>query len=200
MGSELDKGIENLLRERVVKILKKDESGWTLQHTLRVVYWVKELIKEEGGNERILIPAAYLHDIGYTETDIGKREKMDGVYSKKMAHMILGRKICRDILSEFNHYFSEYEIRKICEYVGKHDLPELGKMEIDEHDFQLLFEADSLGSIDPSLEPTFSREDLKRYLRHFETVRKPLFKTNAGIRHLKEIYPKTLSKWLKQGN
>ncbi len=198
--SKLKKEIENLLREKVVKILKKDETRWTLEHTLRVVYWVKKLIREEGGNERILIPSAYLHDIGYTETDIGKREKMDKVYSKKLEHMKLGDKICRKILSEFNHYFTKEEIEKICSYVRKHDLPEFENIKIDDYDFQLLIEADSLGGIDPSLKPTYLREDLKRYLRRFEMVRIPLFKTETGKRYLRKIYPKTLSKWLKEKN
>ena len=197
MTSNLDKKIENLLKEKVIKILERDETGWTLQHTLRVVDWMKKLIKEEGGNERILIPAAYLHDVGYAETDIGKREKMDNVYSKKLDHMELGKKLCRKILSEFGYYFTEEEIEKICSYVGKHDLPELENIKIEDRDFQLLIEADSLGAIDPSLEPTFSREDLERYLNHFEKVRMPLFKTETGKRYLGEIYPKTLAKWLK---
>lgn len=198
MSPELEKEIENLLRERVVKILKRDKSGWTLQHTLKVVYWVKKLIREEGGNPRILIPAAYLHDIGYIEADIGKREKMDEVYSKKLEHMKLGEKICRKVLSEFTHYFTEDEIEKICNYVGKHDLPELENIKIDDHDFQLLIEADSLGAIDPSLKPTFSKRDVKKYLIRFEKIRIPLFKTKTGKGYLRKIYPKTLSKWLKE--
>ncbi|MCD6549830.1 HD domain-containing protein [Candidatus Micrarchaeota archaeon] len=198
MNSKLKKEIENLLRERVVKILEKDKSKWTTQHTLRVVYWVKKLIKEEGGNERILVPAAYLHDIGYIEVDIGKRENMDKVYSKKLKHMELGEKICKKILSEFDYYFTKDEIEKICDYVGKHDLPELKNIKIDDHDFQLLIEADSLGSIDPSLKPTFSKEDIKRYFKHFEEARIPLFKTKTGKKYLKEIYPKTHTRWLKE--
>jgi len=198
VSPELEKEIENLLRERVVKILKRDKSGWTLQHTLKVVYWVKKLIREEGGNPRILIPAAYLHDIGYIEADIGKREKMDEVYSKKLEHMKLGEKICRKVLSEFTHYFTEDEIEKICNYVGKHDLPELENIKIDDHDFQLLIEADSLGAIDPSLKPTFSKRDVKKYLIRFEKIRIPLFKTKTGKGYLRKIYPKTLSKWLKE--
>jgi len=200
MRSKLKKEIENLLKEKVVKILKKDKSEWTLQHTLKVVYWVKKLIREEGGSPRILIPAAYLHDIGYIEADVGKREKMDKVYSKKLEHMKLGEKICRKILSEFDYYFTEDEIRRICSYVGKHDLAEFENIKIDDHDFQLLIEADSLGGIDPSLKPTFSREDIKRYLKHFEKVRIPLFKTKTGKRYLRKIYPRTLSKWLKKEN
>ena len=200
MRSKLKKEIENLLREKVVKILKKDKSEWTLQHTLKVVYWAKKLIREEDGSPRILIPAAYLHDIGYIEADVGKREKMDKVYSKKLEHMKLGEKICRKILSEFDYYFTEDEIGRICSYVGKHDLPEFENIKIDDHDFQLLIEADSLGGIDPSLKTTYSREDIKRYLKHFEKVRIPLFKTKTGKGYLRKIYPKTLSKWLKEKN
>ena len=200
MRSKLKKEIENLLKEKVVKILKKDKSEWTLQHTLKVVYWVKKLIREEGGSPRILIPAAYLHDIGYIEADVGKREKMDKVYSKKLEHMKLGEKICRKILSEFDYYFTKDEIEKICNYVEKHDIPEFKNIKIDDHNFQLLIEADSLGAVDSSLKPTFSREDIKRYLKHFEKVRIPLFKTKTGKGYLRKIYPKTLSKWLKEKN
>ena len=194
---KLNREVEKLLREKVVSILE-GRSEWVLQHTLRVVYWVKILIREEGGDERILIPAAYLHDIGYVAAGEGKRETMAEVYSVKRTHMRLGAKICREILSELNYYFSEEEIEKICSYVGKHDLPELEGVEIDDHNFQLLIEADSLGAIDPSLKPTFPREDIKKYLAYFEKVKIPLFKTKTGKKYLKKIYPKTLSKWLKK--
>ena len=123
---------------------------------------------------------------------------MDKVYSKKLEHMELGEKICRKILSEFDYYFTKDEIEKICNYVGKHDIPEFKNIKIDDHNFQLLIEADSLGAVDPSLEPTFSKKDIKRYLKHFEKVRIPLFKTKTGKRYLRKIYPKTLSKWLKE--
>ncbi|MCD6371325.1 MAG: hypothetical protein J7L39_01240 [Candidatus Aenigmarchaeota archaeon] len=74
--TKLDKKIETVIRKKVEEIFKKHTGGWALPHTLRTVYWMKKLIQKEGGNERILIPAAYFHDIGYVETKVGKRDTL----------------------------------------------------------------------------------------------------------------------------
>jgi len=192
---KLDAKIENLIRGEIKKLFKKDKSEWTLQHTLRVVYWMKKILEKEKGNERILIPAAYLHDIGYIETNVGKRKKMDKVYSRKFEHMKIGEKLCEKILSKFGTYFTKEEIARICKLVKTHDLPEFKKIKMS-RELQLLWEADSLGAIDPTLKPTFSKGDIKKYLIHFKKIRAPLFKTKTGKRLLKKIYPQTLKNWL----
>ena len=110
----------------------------------------------------------------------------------------MGTKICREILSEFDYYFSGEKGETICNYVGRHDLPELEGVNVNDHNLQLLIEADSLGAIDLSLKPTFSKENIKKYLVYFEKVKRPLFKTKWKEILKKKIYSKTLFKWLKK--
>ena len=53
----------NNIIEFVKKELAFDHSGHNFQHIERVVENAKYLIKHEGGNEKIIITACYLHDI-----------------------------------------------------------------------------------------------------------------------------------------
>lgn len=53
----------NKIIEFVKKELEHDCSGHNFQHIERVVENAKYLIKHEGGNEKIIITACYLHDI-----------------------------------------------------------------------------------------------------------------------------------------
>ena len=61
MNAQLEHKIKNICK----KYLTDSRVGdW--EHTLRVVKWLKYLIEHEGGDPDVLIPAAYLHDIGWS--------------------------------------------------------------------------------------------------------------------------------------
>jgi HD superfamily phosphodiesterase len=60
---KLDKETEGKLKAEALKYLEKGKPGWDIPHTLASVYWMKRLIEKEGGDERILVTAMYLHDI-----------------------------------------------------------------------------------------------------------------------------------------
>lgn len=52
----------NNIKEFVINVLGKDNSGHNHQHVFRVVSNAEKILKHEKGNERIVLTAAYLHD------------------------------------------------------------------------------------------------------------------------------------------
>ncbi|MBW2344954.1 MAG: HD domain-containing protein, partial [Deltaproteobacteria bacterium] len=60
----MDGIVENLLKERVRLLLMRGR-GDDWEHTLRVVEYGRYLLRHEEGEEEIVIPALYLHDIGW---------------------------------------------------------------------------------------------------------------------------------------
>jgi len=62
---KLDKALEEKVKQRAKAILVECRPNWDWPHTLASVYWMRELIRENGADERILIPAMYFHDTGY---------------------------------------------------------------------------------------------------------------------------------------
>ena len=59
--------LEPEVKSIALKILEQGRGDWDVPHTLAVVYWMKKLIKKEGGDPKILVTAAYFHDIGYID-------------------------------------------------------------------------------------------------------------------------------------
>jgi len=187
---KLDIATENKLKDRVIEILKHGRPGWDGPHTLAAVYWLKELLKSETGNQRVLIPAMYLHDIGWARSEF--ENNWQSIKNAKDAHMEKGAVMARPILEELG--FSEQETREILYLVGMHDKLE----QILTMNEQLIFEADSLGQIDVArVQSTFkTREDRLKFINSFEVRRASRFKTFSGKRFLAEIFP--LAKQLYQ--
>ncbi len=64
----MDKAFERELKKTVRPYLDRGRSG-DYKHTLRAVGYGKELLQHEEGEEGIVIPALYLHDIGWSEVN-----------------------------------------------------------------------------------------------------------------------------------
>lgn len=62
---KLDKGKEEEIKAIAIRHLKEGKPEWDVPHTLASVDWMRKLIEREGGNEKVLVTAMYLHDIGY---------------------------------------------------------------------------------------------------------------------------------------
>ena len=177
---DLDSSIENNIKNIVISYYEKGRSDWDIPHVLASVHWMKELLKKEQGNPRILIPAVYLHDIGYSDLFSIQNPSPEDIKRVKEQHMARGAEIAGKILSSLNE-FSDEEIKRIKHLIAMHDDLE----NINEPDEQLLFEADSLGQIDRDrVKPTFSREDAIKTLERFEKNRASRFKTNSGRKYL----------------
>ena len=62
---ELDQKIESQIKEKAFEYMKQSRPGWNVPHLHAAIFYMKELLAHEGGDPRILLPAIYLHDIGY---------------------------------------------------------------------------------------------------------------------------------------
>jgi len=174
----LDAEIENKIRARAIHILRNGREEWDVPHTLACVYWIKEILKHERGNAKIIIPAVYLHDIAYGILAV--ENTRSSVMNLKKEHMKEGARMSREILKEIGG-FSEEEVERVAFLVGTHDKLD----ELTTHDQQLVFEADSLGQIDRDrVKPTFSKEDAQLSLERFKLNRAPRFKTETGKKFL----------------
>ena len=181
---KFDVELEERVKSAALNFLERGKAGWDVPHTLACVHWMKELLKYEKGNPKILIPAIYLHDVGYPKLteDYGLVDYKEATAN----HMIIGEKIARSILRETPE-FDGKEIREITHLIRIHDDLD----EIKTHNEQLIFEADSLGQIDVDrVKPTFSREDYVTWLDSFERERVPKFKTQRGKQILNKLLPK----------
>lgn len=108
-------------------------------HTQGVVKAMELLIAKEGGDENILIPAAILHDVGFSK--VSKELQTNGELEKKREaqrqHLIYCKDIIKEILTKVG--YSSNDINKVIEVVKAHkfqDPDELAK--------RLLIDADNL--------------------------------------------------------
>lgn len=179
---KLNKELEKRLKSVVIQYLKKREPCFDVQHTFAAVYWIRRLLEGEKGNEKILIPAIYLHDIGYYNI-IKDNKSLDKRIAAKKEHMKKGAKLSRKILKEIG-CFSKKEIKEIAHLVRTHDDLEAKKKPNE----QLVFEADSLAMVDEKrVKSTFPKKDYKRFLDIFRRKRIPKFKTESGKKFLSKF-------------
>lgn len=181
---KLKKELENKIKEKVIPYLEKARKNWDVPHTLATVYWMKQLLKVEIGNKKILITTMYLHDIGGAGL-FKKKYSHESGEKLKIKQMQKGKLISKKILKELTKFTKE-EIEQITNLVYTHDnLSEIVKT----NDGQLVFEADSLGQIDRKrAKPTFSKEEYNKFLKYFKKERASRFKTKIGKKYLKELF------------
>ena len=160
-----NKKLEEKIKSVALQYLKKCRPGWDILHTFASVYWMKQLLKHEKADPKILIPAIYLHDIGSADMFKKRKSNFKNQMELKAEHMKRGATLTEKILKNIKE-FSPTEIKKIVHLVRIHD--ELEKI-ITKNE-QLVFEADCLGQIDQDrVKPTFSKSDYLKFLNHFKT-------------------------------
>lgn len=173
---------ENKIKKIVLEYLERGRPGWDVPHTLACVHWMKELLKNENGNSKILIPVMYFHDIGYIDLiERNKNLDLKENMNLKEEHMRIGSIIARKILNEVGG-FNDDEIDRICYLVSIHDNYEK-IVDSKDDEAQLVYEADGLGQIDRErVKPTYSKSDTEIFLRDFKNKRGVRFKTENGRR------------------
>lgn len=94
-------------------------------HAETVLNYAIELVKSEGADEEIVIPAAILHDIGWSKLPkeerlgiFGKIKKEDKQYLQKK-HEITGVDLAKNILEQVNYDTPSTE--EILEIISGHD-------------------------------------------------------------------------------
>jgi epoxide hydrolase-like predicted phosphatase len=186
---KLDKELEEKLKNEVLEPLEQSKPDWNVPHTLACVYWMRKLIDEEGGNERILVPVMYLHDIGYE--NLKKGYNYDEMMESRETHEEKGAKKAEEILNRVGG-FSDEEINEIVDLIRYHDTLE----RIDSFNRQLVMEADSLGAIDwERATPSFDKENWYIFFEDFKKTRVPLFKTKTGKKFLRILLEKAERYW-----
>jgi len=171
---ELSRELEERLKSEAIKYLEKGKPDWDIPHTLTTVYWMRQLIEKESGDERILITTMYLHDIGYDH--LKKGYNFDEMMKTKMTHEEIGAREAEKILKRLEEYSSD-EIKEIVNLVRYHDTLD----KIDTHNGQLVMEADSLAVLDwERVPPNFDKENCLRYLDYFKETRVNKFSTKTG--------------------
>ncbi|MFA5925937.1 MAG: HD domain-containing protein [Parcubacteria group bacterium] len=188
---KLQKRLEEKLKKEVLAILENGKENWDIPHTLDSVKWMRKLILGEGGNEKILVPAMYFHDIGYPHASDGYGFRKAMAMKKK--HAERGAKIAKKVLERIGG-FSKEEIEKIAYLVRMHDKHE----NIESHERQLVFEADGLAQINwHESPPNFGKEDCLKFLdKYFRKERPPeRWRTKTGKRHVRGLMKKSLKYW-----
>ncbi len=176
---KLLKEVEDNLLSFVKEVFQNAE--WDYFHTLACVSIMKKLILIEGGDERILVPVMYLHDIGYAG-QLKNGYTLEQRLKVKKNHMLIGAKKAKLFLDKIG--FSSSEIKKICNLIKVHDNL-IGKKSFEE---TLVIEADSLGQIAPSVSVNnFGEDEFAKYVEIFEKKRVPMFKTRTG-KKLLEVF------------
>jgi HD superfamily phosphodiesterase len=139
-----------------------------IQHALKVTANAETLLQTEGGDCRVVIAAAVLHDIG-----IHTAEAKHGSASGKFQE-IEGPPIAREILDRLG--FPAKETAEICEIIGHHHSP--GK--IDTQNFKILYDADWLVNL-------ADEYDIRDHAK-LEKIVARVFLTAAGRNLAREMY------------
>ena len=128
---------EEKLREKVKRLFSESVPRY-YGHTISVVENMKELIKdiEDAEGRTLLVTAAYLHDIGYTQAD--GNDYAGNILNQEIkikTNSEAGAKIARKILEEIGA--KEGMTRKVCYLVSVHH-----RKDIKDRHLKYLLEAD----------------------------------------------------------
>lgn len=146
----MDKSVEERLKKSAEPYLRNGRPG-DYEHTLRVVTYGKVLLKKEKGDENVVLPTLYLHDIGWSQVNYDDFIHADSPEGKFAApsvvlHMELGANLARKILEKLN--YDPKLIRDIVSIIAVHD-NQRAIIDLNNPSATLVFEADFLDKIGP---------------------------------------------------
>jgi len=182
---KLDPIIEEKIKTEAIKLLSVGRADWDIRHTLCAAGWMKKLIEQEGGDERILIPAIYFHDTGYEE--LKKGYSHEECLAAKLGHGKRGAENVKKFLPTLG-YFTAIEVERISYLVMNHDIHD----NVTEADRQLILEADGLGQIDwENCPPSYDKKNCLKFLKTtFKNDRLNYVKTETGRNFYNELLDK----------
>jgi len=121
----LEKIFENRLKDIVTSLLEKGRDGdW--DHVRRAVDYGRYLLYREAGDPDIVIPALYLHDVGWSQVDFrdfthASPARAEHTESEHQ-HMKLGALMAEKILRELD--YDPEKSQTIVSVIAIHDIPE----------------------------------------------------------------------------
>jgi len=138
---ELIEQREGLLKDRVAIEMKKyfKRDFKRIGHAGRVARYAEKLGKSEGGNLAVILPAAYLHDIGLEEAE----QKYPGEADKY--HEQEGEPIAREILTKLGAKGDL--IHEVCDIVARHHQAK----EQENLHFKVVYDADLIVNIEEKI-------------------------------------------------
>ncbi len=121
----MDRILEGQLRQIVKPYLDRGRRS-DYEHTLRTIGYARQLLKKEEGDEEIVIPALYLHDIGWSKVNyedwINAKPDQKKYADSVAAHMRHGAEISKQILE--NLKYDKEKMHAIVSIIAIHDIPE----------------------------------------------------------------------------
>jgi HD superfamily phosphodiesterase len=137
-----------LFEKKLIKIIEplyKTGRDGDWDHILRMVNLCRILLEHENGDENIVLPAAYLHDLGWTAIDFSDFKKASpGAKAGSISfarHMELGAQMAGKILADLD--YDPEKTKEIQSIIRVHDLPET-VFKMDNISATLVVEADRL--------------------------------------------------------
>lgn len=125
--------------ELAIPYLRKGIMKDFVSHTKYVVKSMEIIIDGEGGNRNILIPAAILHDVGWSKVDpsLQSNDELEKKREGQRQHVAFAGEIIEEILSKTD--YSKEDTQKIVEIVMAHKF-----QDPKEKEKQMLIDADNL--------------------------------------------------------
>lgn len=122
------------LKQKLLKELEQyfGDDQKRINHAKKVMNFAEELLKQEGGDWHIVIPASILHDVGIKASE-EKYGSSAGHHQEKE-----GPAIAQKILLKLG--FKKEDTSEICEIIAHHHTP--GKIET--KNFMILYDADRI--------------------------------------------------------
>jgi len=181
----MNKKFEEKLKARAKALLLKGR-GDDWHHTLRAVDYARHLLRFEPGDEDIVIPALYLHDIGWSRVDYSDFKNAPPAMKKEAKsvrlHMQYGAEMAAELLAEMD--YDPEKIRVIAAIVAVHDDPEK-PFAMGDPSAVIVAEADRLDRYGP--------DSLERYKKMFGD--KAL--TGKGMNEARKLRMNGLRDWFK---
>ena len=142
------------------RVRRGEGRGDDWDHTLRAVGYARQLLRTEPGDPDIVLPALYLHDIGWSRVDYSDFTNAPPAQKKNAdsvrLHMIRGAEMAAEILEEFG--CDPEKSRAIVDIVAVHDDPEK-PFQMNDPSAVIVAEADRLDRFGP--------DSIRRYARMF---------------------------------
>ncbi|MFC1594733.1 HD domain-containing protein, partial [Candidatus Omnitrophota bacterium] len=160
---------DETIKEKLIKELENyfgsDEKRIT--HSKRVMQFAEELLKEQGGDWHIVIPASILHDVGIKVAE--QHGSTAGHYHQKE-----GPAIAKKILLKLG--LKKEDIDEICEIIAHHHIREA----FETNNFRILYDADRLVNLKDEID-IVDKPTLERAINE-------IFLTEHGKRIARRIY------------
>ena len=184
----MEKEFQMIWRAAVVYLRKAPKKDFVL-HTKWVVRSMEMLLKKEGGERRVLMPAAILHDTGWADVPFELQMAVEGDPARKalVLHLKKAPPIARKILKGSG--FTKQEIERIVEIILSHKFKNPRNLEK-----RLLIDADTLSDI--FKEPFYA--DAKHYKKTPKALLEFRKQNSFYTKTAKDIFSREFLKRVKE--